>query len=383
MKKRKWASLLLVILLSVFPLVACNTNEDGQTQDDSQNGEAGSATDAVQVDFWAAPNQEQYDFWSSKAKDFNESEENASKYEVVVQKMPETPSSEAGIQNSIVTGTVPAISENINIGFAATLADSEAIYDLQDEEWFQDIVANRDMSETLKGWEIDGKQYVIPMYVNPMLWQWNIKALNALGFENVPETMAELEDVIAAFVEQRDTTMQDMGVTHIFYRPSLQRSDQWWDRWHDFQMPYQALTQGKTWVEGNELTLDREGAIEAFEFIGRFGDGILTTELTNLWTQDNPSVLLTVNAPWEINLLREAGKEYGVDFEYGPSIVKEKGDIPYCYADAKGLVLYKNDSISEEEHQGAVEFLKYIFAEDTSAQTDLEWLDATSMLPVR
>ena len=40
--------------------------------------------------------------------------ENGKIVEVKVQQMPETPSSEAGIQNAIATGTAPAVSENIN-----------------------------------------------------------------------------------------------------------------------------------------------------------------------------------------------------------------------------------------------------------------------------
>ncbi|HBI72577.1 MAG TPA: carbohydrate ABC transporter substrate-binding protein [Lachnospiraceae bacterium] len=377
-QSKKTFRLLLLLCVLVTSLAACKGSDQADKANGNDNTAAG--TKKVKVDFWSAPNQQQYDFWSAKAEAFNAS---SKEYEVVVQQMPESPSSEAGIQNSIVTGTVPAISENINIGFAATLADSGVVYELQDEDWFRNIVAERAMEETIKGWELDGKQYVIPMYVNPMMCQWNTKALKALGFEEVPATMEELEAVVAAFVENRDTTMKEMGVSHIFYRPSLVRGDQWWDRWHDFQMPYQAFTQGGSLVEGNKLTMDREGAKEAFELIGMFGNGILTTELTNVWSDENPSVLLTINAPWEINMLREAGKVYGEDYEYGPSIVKKEGDIPYCFADAKGLVVYKHSSISEEEHAGAVAFLQWLFSAENSSQTDLDWLKATTMLPVR
>ena len=59
--------------------------------------------------------------------------------------MPESPSSEAGIQNAIATGTVPAVSENINRGFAATLAASGAVYDLSGEAWFQEVIEARKM----------------------------------------------------------------------------------------------------------------------------------------------------------------------------------------------------------------------------------------------
>ncbi len=61
----------------------------------------------------------QYNYWEEKAQAFNETktEVNGKIVEVKVQQMPETPSSEAGIQNAIATGTAPAVSENINRGF--------------------------------------------------------------------------------------------------------------------------------------------------------------------------------------------------------------------------------------------------------------------------
>ena len=74
------------------------------------------ADDVITVDFWTAPQQVQYNYWEEKAQAFNETktEVNGKIVEVKVQQMPETPSSEAGIQNAIATGTAPAVSENIN-----------------------------------------------------------------------------------------------------------------------------------------------------------------------------------------------------------------------------------------------------------------------------
>ncbi|MDE6182588.1 MAG: hypothetical protein K2F59_05245, partial [Eubacteriales bacterium] len=83
--------------------------------------------------------------------------------------------------------------------------------------------------------------------------------------------------------------MKAMEVTHTFYRTSLTRSDQWWDRWQDFQMPYEAISGGKPWVEGNKLTLDKQSDIEAFELIGKFGNTIQTGELSSIWIEENPS----------------------------------------------------------------------------------------------
>lgn len=345
----------------------------------------GSGT--VEVDFWSAPQKVQYDYWVKKADDFNAAniKVNGKTVKVNVQQMPESPSSEAGIQNAIATDTVPAISENINRGFAATLAKSEAIYPLNEEKWFEDVVSSRKMDEAIKGWKIDDKQYVLPIYVNPIMWQWNMAALRELGFNEAPKTVDDLKSIIEKFRENKDTKMKSMGVNSTFYRPSLLRPDQWWDRWFDFQMQYEAFTGGKPWVDGDKLVLDKTATKEVFELYGMFGNTLQTAEVANLWQDKNISVLASMNAPWEIQAMRAANKKYGVDgdYIYGPSLVKNAGDKPYCFGDSKGLVLYKHKNISEDQHQGAVEFVKWLYNKDNTAKTDLDWLKATTMLPVR
>ena len=349
-------------------------------------GGCGKSGGGVQeVDFWSAPNQGQYDYWVEKAEAFNatKTEVNGKVIEVKVQQMPESPSSEAGIQTAISTSTVPAVSENINRGFAATLAQSGVVYDIQDEDWFKEILANRAMETAVEGWKIDGKQYVIPLYINPMAFQWNVKALEALGFDAPPITQAQYAALIGAFVEEKDGKMAELGVTHTFYRPSLIRADQWWERWYDFQMVYQSYNGGGNWVDGNTLSLDPENTKKAFEFIGALGNSVMTGEITPLWTLDQVPILFSINAPWEISQLKEAGREYGVDYVYGPTIVENEGDTAYSYADSKGIVFYKHDSISQDEHDGAVAFISWVYSAENSAKADLEWLEVTSMMPVR
>ena len=139
---------------------AAESSQGQESTDDA--GSKSSSGEVVEVDFWSAPNVDQFNFWTGKADQFNQAgiEVDGKKIEVKVQQMPESPSSEAGIQNAIATGTVPAASENINVGFSAVLADSEAIYDIQDEEWYKEIVKNREIESAVAGWELGGKQYV-------------------------------------------------------------------------------------------------------------------------------------------------------------------------------------------------------------------------------
>lgn len=384
MKFKKATALFLAASMAAAALTACGGSGDGETTASGGADNSGSTGEVVTVDFWTAPQQVQYNFWESKAQAFNETKTqvNGKTIEVKVQQMPESPSSEAGIQNAIATGTAPAVSENINRGFAATLAASEVVYDLSAEDWFNEVIEARQMGETMNSWAINGKQYVLPVYVNPMVWQWNVKALKALGYDKAPETVAEFTEVMKAFSEKKDA-LAEIGVTHSFYRPSLQRPDQYWDRWYDFMMPYDALSQGKTITEGNKLTMDKDAAVKAMEVIGTFGNSIQQGELSSIWVEEKPSVLVTINAPWEISLYKENNKVYGEDYVYGPALVENEGDTPYNFADSKGLTFYKTDNVSEDQHAGAVEFVKWVYNKDNSAQTDLDWLNATTMLPVR
>ena len=150
------------IISAVLALVLCLALFAGCGSSGSNSG------GTLNVLFWSAPNQNQFDYWQSKAEAFNatKTEYNGKVIQVTVEMTPETDSSEAAIQNAIATGTVPAASENINSTFMRILAESSAIYELQDEPVYQQIVKDRVMGSTVDGWAIDGKQYVIPLYIN-------------------------------------------------------------------------------------------------------------------------------------------------------------------------------------------------------------------------
>lgn len=358
------------------------------TADNSDSSAAGSGESqgTITVDFWTAPEQYNLDFWSGYADKFNNSNTqlNGKTIEVKVQMMPAQPSSEAGIQNAIATGTVPAISENINRSFANILANSQAVYDMGQESWFQDIVAERAIGETVKGWEIDGAQYVLPLYVNPITVCYNSKALKALGVDSVPQTLADLEALMAAYQEKQGE-MNEMGISHFMYRAEFLNSGNYWERWFDIEAPYNALAKGTPLVDGNKLTADRDALQRVFQMYANMGTSLLTGTIDGLWQQETVPVVMGCGLPWDISANEASGKVYGLDGDYvfGPALVENEGDAHYNYADSKGIVLYKNDAISEEEHNGAVEFLKYVFTGDGKETFDIDWLNATSMLPVR
>lgn len=373
-----------IMLVTAFAGCGSSGNNSGQAQGNKSDGSKKSSK--VVVDFWSAPEQYNLDFWSKYAEKFNESniKIDGKNVEVKVQMMPAQPSSEAGIQNAIATGTVPALSENINRSFANTLAESQAVYDLSGEDWFNDVLDERQIEETMKGWAINGSQFVLPLYVNPITWCYNSKALKELGVNEVPQTKTDFNALLEAFKEKQEN-LKNIGVTHFMYRPELLNSSNFWERWFDIESPYDAMAKGTPLVDGNKLTADKEALQKVFEMYGAMGSSLLTGTIDGLWHQDNVQVVMGCGLPWDITANNAAGKKYGLDGDYvfGPSIVENESDTHYNYADSKGIVLYKNKSISEDEHKGAIEFLKYVFIGEGKDSFDLDWMETTAMLPVR
>lgn len=388
-KKQRAISGLLAVAMGTVLLTGCSSGQStGEGNKTNQTGELKTEASGkiITVDFWTAPEQYNLDFWSSYADKFNQSNTqlNGQKIEVKVQMMPAQPSSEAGLQNAIATGTVPAAAENINRSFANTLAKSQAVYGLGEEAWFQDIVTERKLEVLVEGWSIEGSDYVIPLYMNPITFCYNSKALKALGVDKVPETMEDYHNLLDLYAEKKDE-MNGLGITHFFYRGELMNSANWWERCFDIEAPYDALAKGTPLVEGNKLTADRDALMKVFEFYGAMGDSLLTGTIDGVWQKSTVPVVMGSGLPWDVSVNIAAGKVYGMegDYIFGPTLVEQAGDTHYNYADTKGIVLFKNDKISQEEHEGVVEFLKFVFTGEGKDTVDLDWLNATTMLPVR
>lgn len=366
-------------------LAGCGKSTDNGVKEDISK-ETSASGGTIDVDFWTAPEQYNLKIWTSYADKFNAAkvELNGKTIKLNVQMMPAQPSSEAGIQNAIATGTVPAISENINRSFANILNSSEALYDISNEDWYKDIVAERQIENVMEGWEIEGAQYVIPLYVNPIGYCYNSKALQALGVTEIPQTMDDFNTLLTKYKDQGDTLSKD-GISHFMYRAELLNAANYWERWFDIESQYNAFSKGTPLVDGNMLTADKDALTKVFALYGSIGDKVLTGTIDGLWQQETVPVVMGIGLPWDVSANIAAGKTYGIDGDYvfGPTLVENAGDTHYNYADSKGIVLYKNDAISEEEHQGAIEFLKFVFTGEGKDTFDIDWLNATTMLPVR
>ncbi len=345
-----------------------------------------AAEDVIQVNFWCAPGQRFYDFWLPYVEAFNAAkvECDGKVVEIKFQNMTEEPSSEAGIQSAIATGTIPALSENISISFAKTLQESGRLYDLKSEDWFQEIAAERGLSEILKAWEIDGGSYVLPVYVNPLVLVYNSAALRYLGVE-VPQTTEDLAKLEELYLANKEGLSSELGVSHLFYGFDFVKASSGYKRWYDFEAPYLALSGGTGMIQNGEAAFDKDVMKAVYEMYGKMGKELLLGEVADCWTADQSPVVMGVGFCWKVANQYAAGKTYGYenDFVYGPELVSEAGNNPYTFADSKGLVLYKADNISEEEHNGAITFLKWVFLDGGKDTFDADWIKATNQLPLR
>lgn len=106
--------------------------------------------------------------------------------------IPAANSSEEAIMNALASGTEPDISTNIFIGFASQLVDVGQIEDLSRMPGFQETIQKRQMASLLSARELNGKQTVLPVYINPIVWWWRGDLLKQYGFDRVPVSYDEL-----------------------------------------------------------------------------------------------------------------------------------------------------------------------------------------------
>lgn len=386
MKKLLACMLAACMVLTAF--VGCSGTASNTTNaaSASQNTTPDASGDIVNVDFWSSPEQANLTFWTNYAEKFNatNTQMEGKTVQVTVQMMPAQPSSEAGLQNAIATKTVPAISENLNKNVATIFADANAIYDLNGEDWFKTAVENRKLEGILEGWEIDGAQYVMPLYVNPIGYVYNSKALSALGVEKVPTTVEEFYSLLDAYAAGEESLKAD-GITHFFFRDMFLQTGNYWERWFDVQSQYNAFAGGAVMYTPQELTVNEEALTKVYELYANMGKSILTGTIENIWQQDTVPVVMGIGCPWDVAGNTAAGKTYGLDGDYvfGPTFVEKEGDTAYNYGDTKGLVMYKGNGVSEEEHAAANVFLDWVFNGGGKDTFDVDWATTTTMLPVR
>ncbi|MBM7551637.1 ABC transporter substrate-binding protein [Thalassobacillus pellis] len=337
-----------------------------------QSEKSGSDDGTVEIEFWSAPNPPQQAFWTDMAKKYMEETDGV---KINVTPMPESPSSEAGIQSAIAAGSAPTISENISRGFAAQLSDSSAIVPLNEFEGFEELLKERHMKETIKSWKFaDGNQYVLPIYSNAMLFAWRIDILNELGFEEVPKTHSEVLEVGQKLKEQYPKKF-------LWARADLVKPT-WWARWFDFFMIYNAASKGNNFVEGSDLIADDQAGIATLELFDKLSknDLLLTRQVTDPF-ETGQSIMMDIG-PWTFSYWDEKFPEMKLGEKYELAMPPVPDGVSpedaKTFADTKGLSIYA--SATKEQQQAAFDFVKWVYS---NPEHDLAWFKQTNLPPAR
>lgn len=363
MKLKKILLGMSIGLMGMLLLVGCG----------SSNKEGASSDGKTKITFWAAPNPTQLKYWEEMAKEFEKSQTDIT---VEVSQMKESPSSEATIQSAIASKTAPTLSENINRSFAAQLAASEAILPLNEQEGFSKAVEERKMSKSIKSWEFsDGKQYVFPVYSNPILYAWRIDTLKEIGVDEIPETYSELLEVGDKLSKQK----KDVA---IWAKKDLTDPTAWM-RWFDFFPLYNAASKGAPFVQENKFVADRTATEDVFGLMSELAKKKLlrTGEATDPF--ENGDSLMAELGPWTFPNWEEKYPELTFDENYTitspvvPDSMKGEKNIS-TYADSKGIVMYTQ--ATEDEQKAAMKFLSFVYGDE---KNDVTWLELTSLIPAR
>ena len=371
-----------MILAAMTMLTACSApaEKPAETSASGAKTEGSSAAEAkeegsgevVNIEFWSAPQVAQQAFWESMAQQYKEVNPNVN---VTVSAMPESPSSEAGIQSAIASGTAPAASENVFRGFGAQLAESEAIVPFDSFEGFDEVVTSRGMTGMMESWEFgDGHQYVLPMFSNPSMFLWRIDLLKELGFDAAPKTYSEVYEVGAALKEKYPDKF--VWASNAFTNTS------WYKRWWDYLTLYIGASEGNAFIENNKLVADDEAAVEVYRFFDEMNKNgyLLAQEVTDPF--ETGIALCTQFVPFRYKAMHEKYPELGYETEYVVAAAPVPDDVPVenvkTMSDNKGVVIYSQ--VPEEQQKAAFEFIKWVYEDGTH---DGEWMDTTYLLPAQ
>lgn len=368
MNKTKFVSVSLSAIMTVSVLAACGSNTK-----DSNGGEAANASSKkVSIEFWSAPNAKQLGYWNNMATEYMKDHPNVN---LKITQMPESPTSEAGIQSAIASGTAPTFSENITRGFAAQLAENKAIVPFGETEQFKKIISERKMDKVIGNWNFsDGKKYVVPIFSIPNLTVWRTDILKEIGVNEPPKTYSEMLAVgekLKAKYPEKFLSFNE--------RAALPT---WYFRWTDFFLYYNAASNGNNLVEGNKLVADSKAAIGTLNFLKAMKDkNYLLTQKTNDAVETGLAVSRALGS-W--NLL--TWKDKFPELKYGENYALTSPAVPdgtstndvKTFADSKGIVVYA--SATKEQQQAALDFMQWLF---TNPKNDLALMQETYNPPAR
>ncbi|MFP2421651.1 ABC transporter substrate-binding protein [Pseudescherichia vulneris] len=345
----KWS---LVVFITTT-LIGCGPDEKKE-----------SVNSRPALKMWVAPNENEEAFWNKIVKEWNADPTHTP---IEFTPIPAASSSEEAIMNALASGTEPDISSNIFIGFASQLTEQGLVEDLATLPGFDVLIEERKMSALMPAWKINGHQSVLPIYVNPIVWWWRGDLLKQYGYDHVPLTYDDLYRL--ATLRKADNNGYVMQLT---------AGKNWWERWFDLIPLFYAQSEGKSYLDGNQASMNTADGQKVLAFMGHvFQQGWSSYDFTSA---DDPlasgQVLASARGPWDIARYRKQYPEVLKTIEIGPMLTETSSAHPYTFGDSKGLVIFSTSKHKTE----AWAFMQWVFSK---AENDRLWLETTGMPPAR
>ena len=333
----------------------------------------GTTATTQSITFWAAPNPPQQAFWTAMAKAYMAQHTGT---QITVRAMPESPSSEAGIQAAIAGGAAPTASENIFTGFAGQLVGDQAVVPLDQMPGWNDLITARHMDQTIAGWKFaDSHTYVLPIYTNSILLAWRMDILKQIGYDKPPQTYSQ----IIAMGEKLKQKFPDKFV----WANSALTQNTWWQRWFDFFTLYDAASNGQSLIDGNKISADDQGAINTLTFFQNLMQKKLLLTQTATDPFETGVSVMSIIGPWQFTYWQQKYPQLKLNDTYTLSSPPVPDSYPAgqpvkTFADAKGIVIYKQAPAAQQ--QAMWQFIKWVLSDP---QHDLQWLQTTSLPSAR
>ena len=336
-------------------------------------GGSQSSGSAKSITFWSAPNPPQQVFWTNMAKAYMAQH---SDVHITVRAIPESPTSEAGIQAALAGGEGPTASENVFTGFGGQLLNSRAIVPLDQMPGWNDLLKARNMEQTIQGWKFaDGHYYVLPMYTNAMLFGWRMDILKQIGYNTPPRTYSQV-------IAMGEKLKQKFPDKFVWARDALVKNT-WYERWFDFFTLYDAASNGQGLINGTQISANNQAAVSTLGFLNDLSQKKLLLTQTATDPFETGVSVMSVIGPWTFPTWAQKYPQLKLNDTYVLAPPPVPDDYPTgqpvkTFADAKGLVIYSQATADQQATMW--QFVKWVLSDP---QHDLQWLKTTSLPPAR
>ncbi|GCE22267.1 extracellular solute-binding protein [Dictyobacter kobayashii] len=362
MKLTKIFSGLAIFIVVSLSLAGCGGSQSSGSDSSSNN-----------LTFWSGSNPPEMAFWTEMAKEYTAKNPSV---KIAVKPIPESPTSEAGIQAALAGNTAPTSSEGIFTGFGSQLSQSQALVPLDQMPGWDNVLKARHMENTIQGWKFsDGHSYILPMYSNAIMVAWRMDILKQLGYSQPPHTYSE----VLALGQKLKAKFPDK---YVWARPELAK-DTWYERWFDFFTLYDAATNGNSFISGGKVTADDQAAVSTLSLLQQMSQKkyLLAQTITDPF--ENGNSVMSIIGPWAFTTWQQKypnlqlNKSYVLTSPIVPDNMASTQNVK-TFADSKGIVIYKQ--ASEAQQQAIWKFVSWVLSDP---QHDLTWLKTTALPPAR